>query len=241
MDWNLKENRKCLLWLIVFCALVPHGILWLVQTGPAAAFLSPAEKESLANFFLSQWLPFWMVFLPYLRVQKKDTVSLLPTILGGLLIASYYGRWEIRAIAMTMPLVLVMELSALLKRAEASKSRIPAALASDRGMLRAFFFWGIGYPCIALISCEASTWYIPAVSPFLMLPVPAALLAEVFRYQKQQKLTLWGGIGMLAMVPVSLYLVTIGPMARFMAYHLMSLGAGFGIVFLLLIVYSLVP
>lgn len=241
MDWNLKENRKYLLLQLAFCALIPHGVLWLIQTGSAGASLSPAEKESLANFFLSQWLPFWMVFLSYLRVQKRDTVSLLPAILGGLLVISYYGSWEIPAIAMTIPLVLLMELSALLKKAEASQNRILAAVASNREMLRAFFFWTIGYPCIALISCEASTWYIPVVHPFLMLPAPAALLAEVFHYQKQQKLTLWGGIGMLAMVPVSLYLVTIGPMERFMAFHLMSLGAGFAIVFLLLIVYKLVP
>ena len=184
------------------------------------------------------------VFVPYPRVPKSDSFSLLSPILGGLMVLSYAGSWgqkAVAAIAMTIPLALTAELLGLLKKAEISGNRIAAGITVNRGMLRAVFFWGIGYPCVALISCAASTWYIPVVHPFLMLPVPAALLAEVFRYQKQQKLTLWGGIGMLAMVPISLWMVTIGPMERFMTYHLMSLGAGYAVVLLLLIVYCLAP
>lgn len=242
MDWNLKENRRYLLLLAGVCGLIPQGVLWLLCVESVCASLSPAEAGSLADFFVCQWIPFWLAFLSYLRLQKKDTFSLLPGILGSLIILSLAGRAEkasVQAIARTIPLILAVELSALLKKGELSRNGVLSGIAADRGMLRAFFFWSMVFPCVALISCEASRCYIPVVSPFLMLPVPAALLADIFHYQNKQPPTIWGGIGMLAMVPIALWLVTIGPMGKFKAYHRMSLGTGFALLFLLLIVYNM--
>lgn len=242
MDWDMKKNRKYLLLLLGFCAVIPHGILCLLQLEAVSSSLSPAETESYANFFVCEWLPFWMAFLSYLRLQKRDTFSLLPAIAEVVIPLSYLGRFaqkSILTIGLIIPLILIAELFAFLKNMESSGKKFLAGIAADRGVLRAFFFWAVEYLCITLISCEACIWDRTVVSPFLTLPIPAMLMIAVFRQQKSQPLTIWGCIGMLIMVPLSLFLVTVGPMEQFKTYHLACLGIGYVIVFLLLIVYNM--
>lgn len=241
-DWDVPKNRRYLLLLLGLCGVVPHAVLGLCQIEAIAASLSPAEIESYGNFFVCQWLPFCLALISYLRLQKRDTVSLLPAILGLGVILSFlpfFPRRSVMALTGVFPLMLMMELSALLKAGEASRNRFFAGIAANRGMLRAFLFWGIALPCLAILAANASTWYIPVVSPFLTLPLPAILLADLFRQQNRSPLTLSGLLAMLLMVPASLFLVTIGPMARFQNYHLMGLGIGYGILFALLIIYNL--
>ena len=31
MDWSIKKNRHYLLWMLVFCALIPHAVLMLLK------------------------------------------------------------------------------------------------------------------------------------------------------------------------------------------------------------------
>ena len=242
MDWDMKKNRKYLLPLLVCCGVVPHGILSLLQMDAVSASLSPAETESYANFFVCEWMTFWMAFFSYWRLQKRDTFSLLPAIAGAVILLSYLGRFaqkSILTIGLIIPLILITELFAWLKNLESSGKKFLAGIAADRGALRAFFFWAVEYLCITLISCEACTWDRTVASPFLTFPIPAMLLIAVFRQQKSQPLTIWGCIGMLIMVPLSLFLVTVGPMEQFKTYHLVCLGIGYVVVFLLLIVYNM--
>lgn len=242
MDWDMKENRKYLLLLLACCGVVPHGILSLLQMEAVSSSLSPAETESYANFFICEWLPFWMAFLSYLRLQKRDRFSLLPAIAGAVILLSYLDRFAQRSLltlGLIIPLILAAELFALLKYMESSVNKVLAGIAADRRSLRAFFFWAVEYLCVILISCEACIWDRTVVSPFLTLPIPTMLMIAVFRQQKSQPLTIWGLIGMLILVPLSLFLVTVGPMEQFKAYHLACLGIGYVIVFLLLIVYNM--
>lgn len=242
MDWNIRKNRRHLLLLFVFGALVPHGALCLLQIASASESWSPAEIESYSNFFVCQWMPFCLALICYLRVQKRDSFSPLPILLAAGIILSFLPRFEresVLTLLWSLPLILVVELSALLKKLETSSRCIPAGIAADRRLLRSFFFWTLGFIGLAHISCEASTFYITVVSPFLMLPVPGILLFDVFRRQSDRPPTVWGFLGMLAMVPGALLLVTIGPMEKFKIYHLMSLGVGFVILFLLMLVYNL--
>lgn len=239
MDWDMKENRKYLFFLLVCCGAVPHGILSLLQMESVSASLSPAQAESYTNFFVCEWMPFWMAILSYWRTQKRDTFSLLPALAGAVILLSYLGRIaqkSILTIGLIIPLILIAELFALLKNMEASGKKVLAGIAADRAALRAFFFWAVEYLCITLISCEACTWDRTVASPFLTLPVPAMLLVAVFR---RKNMTVWGCVGILILAPLSLFLVTVGPMAQFKTYHLVCLGIGYAVVFLLLIVYNM--
>lgn len=238
----LTPDRIYLWILLTLCAIIPHAVLILLGMDFISASFSPAEVEIYANFFVCQWLPFWLVFIAYLRLQKQDSFSPLPAICAGMILLSYLPRFHspsVLALMLTVPLILLMELSAFLKTAEASANPFLRAIAADRGILRAFSFWSVLFPCMALLSCRACTFPRTVVSPFLMLPIPGVLLFDVFRHQKAQPPTLWAVLTMLAMIPLSLYLVTIGPMAQFTLYHLMSLITGFVFVFLMLIVYNM--
>lgn len=242
MDWNIKKNRKYLLLLVFFCAVVPHVALSLLKRAFAVENLAPIEIEYYSKFFVCEWMPFFAALIAYLRLQKMDKFSLLPCVCVGVILLTYlprFSRNSIMAVALVLPLMLAMECTAVLSRLESSGMKLLAGIGTDRRMLRAFGFWSIEFPAVALIACKASAWHMTAVSPFLMLPIPAVLLFEVFRHQKSQPPTAWGVAAMLLLVPVSLYLVTIGPMEKFMIYHLMSLVSGFVVLFLMLIVYNM--
>lgn len=242
LDRNIRNQGKYLLCQVVLCGLIPHGMLSLLQMASVSGKWSPAEIESYSNFFVCQWIPFWLVFLCYLRLQKKDRFSLMSVICAAVIILSFLPRFARRSVltlVLTVFLIFAIELSALLKKGEGSGNRMIAGIAADRGILRAYWFWTLVFPCAVLISCEACTFEMTVVSPFQMLPIPGILLFDVLRCQKNQPPTVWSVFGMLATVPLSLLLVTIGPMARFMVYHLMSMGVGYGILFLMLIVYNL--
>lgn len=242
MDWSIKNNRKHLLLLLVFGGLIPHVGLCLLQIASASESWAPVEIQSYSNFLVCEWVPFCLALFAYLRLQKRDTFSLLPAIAAAVVILSFLPRFEQRSVwtvMRTIPLMLAMELSALLKKGQTSGNKFVAGLAADRKLLRSFCFWTLGFICVAFISCDASTFYITMVSPFLLLPIPGILLFDVFRRQTEQPPTIWGFLGMLVMMLPALYLVTIGPMEQFKIYHLMSLGAGFVILLLLLIVYNL--
>lgn len=242
MDWNIRSNLKYLASLVVICGLIPHGMLFLLQIASTSDSWSPAEIEIYSNFFVSEWIPFWLAFISYLRLQKRDRFSLLPTICASIIVISLlpvYERRSVMTIALTIPLMLVVEFSALIKNMEFSKNKIFSKLSADRGLLRSFFFWSVVFECVVFISCEACTWPTTVTSPFLMLPIPGALLIDVFRQQKSMPPTLCSVIVMVVMVPISLYLVTIGPMEHFKMYHLMSLAIGYAILLLMLVVYNI--
>ncbi len=242
MEWNIKKNSKFLLSMIVLCGLIPHAMLFLLQIVSASDHWSPAEVENYSNFFVCQWLPFWLALIAYLRVQKMDDFSLIPPLCAAVIIITFLPRFDQRSvvtIALTIPLILAEELTGLLKKGESSKNKILAGISADRGVLRAFWFWSVFFLFVVLISCRACTFERTVVSPFQMLPIPGVLLFDVFRHQKLRSPTIWGMIGVLAVVPLSLFLVTIGPMAQFKLYHLMSLGIGYAMLFLLLIVYNI--
>lgn len=242
MDRNTKTDWKYLLAMLGFCAAIPHSVLCLLQMDAFSAVFSPIESENLSNFFVCQWIPFWMALIAYLRLQKTDRFSLLPALCAGVIVLTFlpgYPRKSITTIAFTIPLMLPVEYSALLKAGISSPNKLLAGIAANRELLQAFWFWSLVFPCVVLISCEACTWYRAIVSPFQMLPIPGVLLFDVFRHQKNQPPTIWGFLGMLPTVPLSLFLVTIGPMAQFKFYHLMCLGIGYALLFLMLIVYNL--
>lgn len=242
MDWNFRKNGKYLLLLAALCGLVPHGMLSLLQLASASEKWSPAEIEAYSHFFVCQWAPFWAALIAYLRLQKKDNFSLLPGIAFGLILLTFLPRFpqaSVRIVALTIPFILAIELTALLKKMEASANKALAGIATDRRLLRAFFFWSVGFLCLTHISCEARMWDRVVASPFLMLPIPGVLLAAVFRQQDQHPPTVWGVVTMLAMVPASLLLAVLGSMAQFKLYHLMSLCTGYVTVFVMLIVYNL--
>lgn len=238
----IGTNMEYLLPLVVFCAVVPHTTLCLLQMDSISMAFSPVELESCSNFFVCQWIPFWLTFISYLRLQKMDNFSWMPAICASVIVLTYLPGFEqasVMTVALAIPLILTVELSGLLKKAESSNNQIFAAIASDRGILRAFYYWSVVFLCVVLISCKACTFDRTIVSPFQMLPVPGILLFDVFRHQQKRPPALWSVIGMLAVIPLSLFLVTIGPMEQFKVYHLMSLGVGHGLLFLMLIVYNI--
>ena len=214
--------------MLGFCAVVPHLVLSLLQMDFLSGSLSPIQIEGLSNFFVCQWIPFCMLLIAYLRLQKTDCFSLLPALCAGMIVLTFLPRYPLKSvetIALTIPLMLLVECSALLRTA-------------DRKLLRSFWFWSLTFPCVVIISCKACTWYKAIVSPFQMFPFPGILLFDVFRQQENQPPTIRGVLAMLPAVPVSLFLVTLGPMAQFQGYHLMCLGLGYAFVFLMLFVYN---
>lgn len=253
MDWNIKNNRKHLLLLLLFCALIPHVMLALLQFASASEHWAPAEIESYSKFFVCEWAPFCAAIIAYLRIQERDTFSLLPVIEFGLIIptlllrfgqisegfvSSGFAQSNAVAIIFAVPVMLGMECTALLAKLESSPNKVLAGLAGDRGILRAFLFWSVGCVCLAIISCEACAYYSRVVSPWSLIPIPGILLFEAFRHQKERPPTVWGVMGMLLMAPVSLLLATIGPMEQFRGFHFTILLTGYLIIFLVLIVYN---
>lgn len=242
IDWDIRKNGRYLLSMLALCGIVPHGMLLLLHFASMSDSWSPAEIEIYGNFFVCQWIPFWLAFLPYLRLQKADNFSLLPALAAVLIVATYYPRFAQRSVtvvALTIPLMLVMELTAFLKTAQGSGNKALACIAADRVLLRAFWFWTLEFLCVIFISCEACTFPTTVVSPFLMLPIPGILLFDVMHRQNKQPPGIYSVAGMLAVVPPALYLAGTGPMEKFKVYHLMSLAAGFAILFLMLIVYNI--
>ena len=253
MDWSIKQNRNYLLWMLVFCALIPHAVLMLLKMEHAAEPMGLATQESYSKFFVCQWTPFCAAIIAYLRLQKRDKFSLLPAVVFGLIVLTLlpgFGRIretymqhthdENKAFftALTILVMLLMECSAPLKRLESSHHRMLSAIATDRGILRAFFFWSIGVLCLAFISTEACGSRTTVVLPWSLIPIPGVMLLEVSRQQKERPPTIWGIMAMLLMVPVSLYLSTIGPMEMFRSYHFTCMLSGHLIVFLMLIVLN---
>lgn len=235
-------STEYLLLLIALCAVIPHTVLGLLQLESVSATFSPVELESFSNFFVCQWIPFWLTFLSYLRLQKMDVFSLIPAVCAVVIVLTYLPRFaqdSVTTIALAIPLLLTMELSGFLKKAECARSKVFSAIAADRGVLRAFYYWSVVFLCVVLISCKACIFERTIVSPFQLLPFPGVLLFDVFRRQNRQPPAVWSVIGMLMAIPLSLYLATVGPMAQFRIYHLMSLGMGYVLLFLMLIVYNI--
>lgn len=239
---NTQKTDRYLLSLLVLCGLIPHGMLCLLQPASRSGHFSPAEIEVYSNFFVCQWMPFWLVFVSYLRLQKQDRFSPVSALCAALILLTYlprFPRHSILTLAWTVPLVLMFELSGLLKIAEAAGSKVLGRIAGDRGILRAFWFWSLVFPAVIHISCQACTFSTTVVSPFQMLPFPGILLFDVLHRQQKQPPGAFSLLLMPAAVPLSLYLATLGPMERFQSYHLMSMGLGFVLLFLLLTIYNL--
>lgn len=235
-------DGRYLLFLVAFCAGVPHLVLGLLQMDCVSAFLSPFEVEGYANFFVCQWIPFWLTFLSCLRLQKTDRTSLIPAMCAAVIVLTYLPRFAQRslgAIALTIPLMLLIELSGLLKKAEFSGNKALAGIAADRGTLRAFCYWSVVFLCVVHISCKACTYSTTVVSPLQMFLFPGVLRFDVFRHEKKQPPAIWCIAAMLAVIPPSLYLATIGSMAKFKVYHLVCLGIGFALLFMMLILYNI--
>lgn len=242
MQKRIGTNLGYFLLLIPFCAVIPHTVLCFLQLHAVSAVFSPFELEGYSNFFVCQWISFWLTLLSYLRLQKADRFSWMPSVCSGIIVLSYLPRFEqasILTIARAIPLALAMELTGFLKKAECSSSKIVCAIGSDRNILRAFYYWSVVFPCVALISCKACTFERTVASPFLMLPIPGILLFGVFRHQKMKPPALWTVLGMLAAIPLSFFLVSVGPMAQFRMYHFMCLAVGYILLFLMLVVYNM--
>lgn len=250
MDWSIKKNRSYLLLLVVFCGLIPHGMLALLQIASGSGNWSPSEIETYSKFFVCEWTPLCAAIIAYLRLQKRDNFSLLPAITFGLIVptllprfrqisevfvvSGYHDGNNAIAIAFAIPVMLLMECSGLLGKLESSENRILSAIAADRGLLRAFLFWSVGILCLAFISCEACAYYSRVISPLSLIPIPGVLLFEAFRHQKQRPPTVWSAIGMLLMAPGSLLLTAIGPMKQFQGFHVTILLSGYAVFFLML-------
>ena len=242
MKKEIDLYLKFILLLAAICAIIPHTVLLLLRMDGISADVSPVRAERYANFFVCQWIPFWLTFLSYIRVQKKDDVSLISAGSAAVILLTYlpvFSQRSVAAMLFTLPLILLIELSGLLKKAEFSGNKVLAGIAVDRGILRAFCYWSVVFLCVVLISCEACTYERTVVSPFQMLPVPGILLIAVFRHQKKRPPTLVCIVIMLTIIPLSLYLATVGPMEQFKVYHLMSMCVGYAVLFLMLTVYNI--
>lgn len=247
MDWSIKKNCKSLLLLFVFCALIPHIMLGLLDIASTSDFWAPVEINSYGNFIFFMWTPFWASVIAYLRVQKRDTFSLLPAIFYGLITLTFLPRFQIKSV-LTMEwivlLMLITESSTLLKKLESSGNPFLSGIGADRKMLRGFCFWTLGYLFLILVNYEAHVVVFRygdrvIISPFAMFPVAGLLLFSVFRHHKDRTPTIWSVLVMLAMVPVSFCIVSSGPMAQFKLYHVACLVTGYVILFLMLIIYNI--
>ena len=254
MERSIKKNRRYLLWMVILCALIPHAVLILLELEYATDPMGTATQETFAKFFVCQWAPFCAAIIAYLRLQNRDNFSLLPALCFGLIVPTLLYRFDqisatfmkngisennANAIVFVIPMMLTMECSALLKMLESSNHKVVSGIAADRGILRAFLFWSVGIPCLAILSCEACAYYTRVILPWSLIPIPGILVYEVFRQQKNRLPTVWGAIGMLLMVPVSLILVTIGPMEMFKVYHFTIQLSGHLILALMLVVYNI--
>lgn len=253
MDWNVRKNSKELLLLLGLCVLVPHGVISGLQMVSGSENWSPVEIETYSCFFLCEWTPFWAMLIGYLGVQKRERFSLMPSLIFSLTLVTFLLRYDRIAVGFSsllerenltvlfriVPLMLVMECSALLKSGENSGNRILAGIAGDRKILRAVFMWTVGILCLPHIICGTSgdAWSKAMVLPFFLIPVPGMLLYEVLRYQKERPPAVWTVGAMLAMMSAALFLASIGPMAKFKLYHLIILGIGYPLVLLVLLVY----
>lgn len=243
MDWSMKKNLNYLLLLLGLCCLIPHGILFLLGIPSVSNHLAPAQIEFYSDFFVFQWTPFWAAYIAYLRLQKKETFSLLPSVGFALILTTFLPGFQLKSVLVLgwmIPLMLVMESTALLKKLESSENRVLSGIAADRQLLRAFYFWSLGFLLLVYISCEAQTVGLQAgesliISPFLMAPVSVMLTGVIFRCQKDRLPGLWTLLGMLAMIPVSLYLASGGPMEQYKRFHLGCLVNGYVLLFLMLI------
>ena len=245
MDWNIRNNRLYLILLFVLCGIVPHTMLLLLRIPPTSDTWSPAEIYLYSDFFVYLWSPFWAAYLAYSRLQKQDTFSLLPALGIAVLIPTYlywYPHEPVFALTWIIPLILIIESTAFLKELADSSSKVISGIAANRFLLRSFYFWSIEFIGVIYIICIAlsripETYYV-MVTPFVMIPIPGILIFEVFRYQNNNVPTVWTLTIMLLLVPLSLYLISIGPMEYFKEYHLSCMGFGYFLIFLLLIVYN---
>ena len=52
-----------------------------------------ATQESYSKFFVCQWTPFCAAIIAYLRLQKRDNFSLLPSVVFGLIVLNI-DHWK---------------------------------------------------------------------------------------------------------------------------------------------------
>ncbi len=235
MKQKTRKNLHFALYFTVFCILIPNLFLTLLQLEKASEYFAPVEIASHSRFFVLEWTPFWAVYLAYRRLHKQGKFSPLPAL--GYVLASTilmlrcdFLSFAIRAY--TIILMLAMESFALLKKLP--KKGFLGGVRANRKLLRTFFFWEIATLSIMHISCVGM---MAIALPLILIPVPAMLLVSAFR-QLNDKPPKFGGIlGILAMLPVTIWLCSIGPMAPYKLYFLLIMLGGYGMFFFLQLIY----
>ena len=232
MKNTVKRNLKYVLGLLLMCGLIPHVVLAVIAGKAGSVNVSPVRLEAYSMFITREWIPFWAVFLCYLRRQKTDRFSPVPVLAMGLILCTFIPKCGLqtwKAMVLVLPLMLIMECFTLLKKLDGSASGILTGMAANREMLAAFFFWTVAIPGVAQISCA---WTNGIVVPVLLMPVPAALLVSTYRKLKGNAPTMGGILGILLMLPMTYFLTTTGPMENFQMYNLLIFLSGYVLFFL---------
>lgn len=243
MKWSVKSDRKYLLSLLIFCLLIPHGLLSLVTMASASGEWAPAQIENWRITVVYEYVPILLVFFAYQRMQRMERFSLMPAVLSALILASYLPRYETRGVlvmAGILPMILLLEGFVVLKKLEGC-GKMLSGLAADYKMLRSFFLWSVCTFAFVFLISEAINAYRSILSPLYLIPLPGFLIFDAMRQQKKCPSTIWGMLALIPMMTVSLYLATLGPMEMYRLYHQMILLCGYVLFFLIQIVYYIVP
>ena len=235
MKHHIRKNLHFIVYFTVSCILVPSLVLSLLQLEAVSKHFAPVEIMSYSRFFALEWTPFWAVYLAYRRQQKKGSFSPLP-VLGYVLSAAIMmlqcDFLSFPILACNVGLLLTMESFALLKKLP--KKGFLSGIRANRKLLRAFFFWEIATLSIIHISCLGMQ---AIVMPLILIPVPGILLISAFRQLNDKPPRAGGILGILAMVPVTVWLCSIGPMALYKLYFLLIMLGGYVMFFLLQLIY----
>jgi hypothetical protein len=134
--------------------------------------------------------------------------------------------------ACTVGLLLAMESFALLKKLP--KKGFLGGIRANRKLLRAFFFWEIATLSIIHISCLGMQ---AIMVPLILIPIPGILLISAFTQLNDKPPRAGGILCLLAMVPVTVWLCSTGPMALYKLYFLLIMLGGYVMFFLLQLIY----
>ena len=126
----------------------------------------------------------------------------------------------------------VKDYIALLKKHP--KKGFLSGIRANRKLLRAFFFWEIATLSIIHISCLGMQ---AIMMPLILIPVPGILLISAFTQLNDKPPRAGGILCLLAMVPVTVWLCTTGPMALYKLYFLLIMLGGYVMFFLLQLIY----
>ena len=240
MNQNTAKSMKYLLWMMGLCMLVPHAVFAVVKAMANAGKIIPIRAESITLFFACEWTPFWAVYLAHLRQQKMDNFSILPTGMFLLILLCFLpvcDRKCMTVLMLTLPLLPVMECLSFLKNWERAENALLRGMGENRKLLRVFFFWSVAVVCVIQSAC--TPYRVTAVNPLILLPIPAILVACGFRALAEKALTGGGAFALLVLMAGSVGLLISGPMAAYGQINLAIMLTGYGVFFLLQLVYHM--